>query len=207
MIAVSSPCAAQLVSVGALGGVPLLDGTVTGYPQRHDESRPYLIGPSLEFRLPASFAIEVDAIYRRTGNSLSYQLGISAGTPLSGPIATSLVSRTRGNVWEVPVLGKYYFRPRASNWRPFVGTGWAFRVGSLHEKGSETLLDPSGATNSFSFRNQYFSDVQVGAAFAAGLRYRVGRLNLLPQIRYTRWAGSDRVLNRNEAGVMLGVTF
>lgn len=77
----------------------------------------------------------------------------------------------------------------------------------MHENGSETTLDSNGAINSFSLRNNYFSDVQVGATFAAGLRYRVGRLNLLPQIRYTRWGGSERLLHRNEAGVMLGVTF
>jgi hypothetical protein len=32
-----------------------------------DESRPYTIGPSVEFRLPVGFAVEIDALYRRLG--------------------------------------------------------------------------------------------------------------------------------------------
>ena len=52
---------AQPFSIGVKGGIPLNDGTVGG----KDESRPYVIGPSAEVRLPAGFAIEVDALYRR----------------------------------------------------------------------------------------------------------------------------------------------
>ncbi len=196
---------AQLVTFGALGGVPFLDASAThGNPLNHDESRSYFIGPSVEFRLPANFAIEADGIYRRLGNSFSYQL-----TEISSISSTSssVELRTRGNVWQIPVLGKYYFRPRDSAWRPFVASGWAFRGAWLRQDGHEAFTDSAGNSQSFVIHDRFTSDLQAGATFAAGLRYRVGRVNLLPQIRYTRWGGSANILNRNEAGVFLGATF
>ena len=122
-------------------------------------------------------------------------------------MTNSLQLRTRGNLWEIPVLGKYYFRERNSSWRPFVGTGWAFRGASLHQDGNETILDSSGNTQPLTLRQSFWSDLQVGATFAAGIRYHVGHLNLLPQIRYTRCGGNQTILQRNEAGIMLGLTF
>jgi hypothetical protein len=47
----------------------------------------------------------------------------------------------------------------------------------------------------------------VGAVFAAGVRFRAGRFSLLPEARYTRWGGSDNQLRKNEAGLILGVSF
>ncbi len=96
MIAASSPCSAQLVTFGALGGVPFPDRTVThDNPLYHDESRPYLIGPSIEVRLPANFAIEADGIYQRIGNSLSYQLNVPSAA--ANQLVSSLLLRTRGS--------------------------------------------------------------------------------------------------------------
>jgi hypothetical protein len=58
---------AQAVSIGIKGGIPI-GGTIG----QQDESRPYIVGPSIEVRLPAGFAIEVDALYRRIGNTSSF---------------------------------------------------------------------------------------------------------------------------------------
>jgi hypothetical protein len=90
-----------------------------------DESRPYLVGPSVEYRLPAGLAIEVDALYQRIGNTVSFGYGpgvILAGSGYSmlSPILP-FISRERGNSWEFPLLGKYYFRPRSEGWSAFRG--------------------------------------------------------------------------------------
>lgn len=50
---------AQAVSFGVLGGVTLTDPL-----SYRDESRPYIIGGSIEVRLPARFAVEADILYR-----------------------------------------------------------------------------------------------------------------------------------------------
>lgn len=66
--------AGQTVSIGVKGGIQFVDQT-----QPESESRPYLVGPTVEVRLPGNFAIEADALYQRIGNSSSLYL-IPAGT-------------------------------------------------------------------------------------------------------------------------------
>jgi hypothetical protein len=191
---------AQPVSIGVLGGAPLVDQT-----NGNDESRPYLVGPSVEVRLPAGFAIEADALYQRIGNTSSFALlesFIGAGVA----ITTAETTRTRANQWEFPVLGKYYFR-RNSRWQPFVGTGWAMRFADIHQSGNETVVNTGAAVSTFTFTDSFRSDLQVGATFTAGIRYRIGRFAMLPQVRYTRWGGQNNILNKNEAAAALGLSF
>jgi Outer membrane protein beta-barrel domain len=191
---------AQPVSVGVLGGVPLIDQTTS-----HDESRPYIVGPSFEVRLPAGFALEADALYQRIGNTSSFAL-IDSFLGTSAAVTTSETTRTRANEWQFPLLGKYYFR-RSSTWQPFVGTGWAFRFAEIHESGTETLVNSGTATSTFTFNNSFRSDLEVGATFAAGIRYRIGHFALQPQVRYTRWGGQNYTFSKNEAFFALGISF
>jgi hypothetical protein len=108
---------AQSVFIGALGGLPLVDQTVN-----QEESRPYVVGPSVEVRLPGGFAIEADALYRLLGNTVNFQVEISAGSTIVGPVIPANTNRSRVNGWEFPFTGKYYLR-RDSKRRPFAGTG------------------------------------------------------------------------------------
>jgi hypothetical protein len=204
-ITINQVASAQLVSVGVKGGVPFLAPNQGG-----DESRPYIVGPSVEFRLPAGFAIEVDALYRRVGNTSFF--GLSGNTlfipPLTPPYVSSFVNRQRGNYWEFPVLGKYYFRPRNTAWQPFIGTGWALRTVSFHNDISETVVSGDGTSHSDSFRNNIRSDVGVGATFAAGVRFRFGRVAVIPELRYTYWGRAiQNSLRNNEAAGLLGISF
>jgi hypothetical protein len=206
-IATNQVVSAQLVSIGAKGGVPFLDDSKGG-----DESRPYIVGPSVEFRLPAGFAIEVDALYRRVGSTSQFGLlgtFIASGTSMVPfPIVSSYIDRQRGNYWEFPVLGKYYFRPRTTAWQPFVGTGWALRTVAFHEDITETVTDTNGNSKPNSFRNHYRSDVGAGAVVAAGIRFHVGRLSVSPELRYTYWGSTAQfALRRNEAAGLLGISF
>jgi hypothetical protein len=175
---------AQLVSVGALGGIRLTDGF-----QHDDESRIYDVGGSVEVRLPARFAAEADALYQRIGYSNVFSLN-----------DTNLFQgRTRGNSWEFPLLVKYYFRPQSESWQPFFGTGFAFRTTSFH---SDVIESPGGA-----FHQDYRSGLGTGATFSAGVRFQLGRIALLPQARYTYWGNADAGVNKNEATLLLGVSF
>jgi hypothetical protein len=200
-IAACPIASAQLVSYGVTGGVPLVDRT-TGHS---DESRPYIIGPSIEFRLPAGFAIEVSALYQRIGGTTNFQSSTLLGS--AGYGVTYFNDRLRGNSWQFPVLGKYYFRQRARSWQPFLGTGWAFRAVGLHQSINETLIDANGISNSFKFKTDSRADAAVGAVFAAGMRYRVGRLAFSPELRYTRWGSEPNSIRKNEASFLLGIHF
>lgn len=184
MTLVAGACAAwpQAVSFGVKGGVPIGDLNAN-----RDESRPYIVGPSVEIRLPANFAIEIDALYRRVGNSLAYP------TPWG-----AVFNRDRGNSWQFPFLGKYYFRSASEGWQPFVGTGWSLRETWVHSDGS------SPQAYHFDYRDR----LDVGAVASAGVRFRKGRFAFAPEVRYTRWAGANFERNaRNEAGILFGISF
>jgi len=183
---------AQGLSFGVTGGAPLLDRAI-----QIDESRPYTVGPSLEVRLPASFAIEADALYQRVGNS-------SAGAEYFGAIFVSYFDRWRGNVWEFPVLGKYYCHSHAG-WQPFVGAGLAPRWLSRQEDLSE-LSNQNGAVQPLAF---HYSGWRLtgGVVAAAGIRIHTGRVAWLPQFRFTRWGGSGTLTQPNEASFLLGLRF
>lgn len=207
IIAADRNASAQTVSIGVKGGVPLVDRTVS-----KDESRPYIVGPYIEIRLPAGFAVEADALYQRIGDTAGFGFPganiIAVGTGFNqGPITTSFINRQRGNSWEFPLLGKYYFRPGESGLRPFVATGWAFRTISVHSDVNETNIDSSGLAHSLSFNGYYRSSLGVGAVFSAGVRFHAGRVSFVPEIRYTRWGASDNFVSKNEAGLLLGISF
>jgi len=85
--------------------------------------------------------------------------------------------------------------------------GWALRFADLHQTGTETNVDENSALNSFSLKSNFRSDLEVGASFVAGVRYRLGHFALLPEIRYTRWGGQNNTLRKNEAGFYLGLSF
>ena len=88
----------QKLSIGVTGGVALTDlmGDVTG----SSEAKRYTVGPILEIGLPASFAAEISALYRRTGFT-------GEGYGLGG--MTTI--RVRANSLESALLAKYYVAP------------------------------------------------------------------------------------------------
>jgi hypothetical protein len=177
----------QSLSVGVKVGVPLIDPTTGG----SDESQPYILGGSIEFRLPASFAIEADLLYQRVGESSTiYEQG-----------GVSEIQRLRGNDWQVPFLGKYYFGHRSTGFQPYVATGWALRIVGIDETFSGTGGSPVPANES------YRSGIGVGAVAAVGVRIGTQKLALTPEIRYTRWGSSTSWLNQNELSFLLGISY
>lgn len=181
--------------MGVKAGVPFVDPLG---PNR--ESRPYLVGPTVEVRLPAGFAVEASALYRRLGQTYAYGYGSEPG------VVTSISNRARGNAWEFPVVGKYYFKSAESSWQPFFGTGWSLRTIGWKYDGVTTTTTPTGQVVT-PFHSSDRSDLNVGATFAAGVRLRVNRFSVLPELRYTRWGGADGTTRRNEGGFFLGFRF
>src|SRR5437868_8630099 len=89
---------AQPVSVGIKGGLPLTDflnAASGGQSILSATTNRYVVGPSIELRLPAGFGVEFDALYRH----FSY----NATTNLVDAISNI---RTTGNDWEFPLLLK-----------------------------------------------------------------------------------------------------
>ena len=181
-----------LVSIGVKGGIPITDPEVA-----HDESRRYIVGPSVEVRLPGRFAIEVDALYQRVGNSTSYF-----------NFANSLLqSSNRGNQWQFPILGKYYFQPRTSSWQPYVGAGYSLRTTWLTTEGISIGTDQNSNPTPVSYKYTSRTNVDFGGEFAAGVRFKAGRVNISPEFRYTRWGAQSGLFPKNEVKFLVGISF
>jgi hypothetical protein len=194
----------QRISYGVEGGVSTLEPTQL----RSDESRRYVVGATIEVSLWRGFAVGADFLYRHNGFSdrFIFGAGILAGSDQSQVSVISASDRIRLDVFELPVLGKYYFR-RDAKLQPFVLTGYSFRKALINVDSSTTTQ----SSTSVSAQTSSFSDWtagDVGATFGAGLRWRTGRVSLKPEIRYTYWGSHPNIgVSKQQADVLVGITF
>jgi len=174
---------AQPLSVGIKGGIPFTDA-VDGSGGVHSEEKRYTVGPMVEVSLPFSFAIEVDALYKRTGYST-----------IGGAFGLTTLQRIRANSWEFPLLGKFYFPGHFLPWRPYVEVGYVGRrafgtEGTFSTFGRDVIggnqINSSGQlSTSFLIRDNPTNGVAVGG----GVRLKLGPLRIAPGVRYTHWGG------------------
>jgi hypothetical protein len=188
----------QRFSYGVKGGASLNDPT---NPENSDESKRYVIGGTVELRIWGGLAAEADFLYRRNG--LSYSYTYSPHLPngdVSAPV--SFAERRRLDVFEIPVLGKYYFR-HEEKLQPFVLTGYSFRKALGQADTSVTTLGTTTQSSGSSWL-----PLDVGASFGAGLRWRAGRVSLTPEIRYTYWnSHPDLGVSKHQADFLFGISF
>lgn len=182
------------LSFGATGGVPISNST-SGLFQ---ESRPYLIGPSVEARFTDHFAVEFDALYRRLGTTTPFTALSGSSLPYS-----SFLDRSRGNSWEFPLLGKYYLTGRDNKFQPFLSTGWAFRKVWIN---SDTTFFNNDGTQDVTSSSRT-SDTGVGAVFGGGVRVGYNRFSFTPEFRYTRWGGMNYPVTRDQVDFLVGIRF
>jgi len=176
------------------------------------EARRYAVGPTVEFRLPRSFAVEVDALYRRTGYST---------TDTAFGITTA--ARIRANVWEFPILAKHTLPGRGLPVRPSVAAGYVVRRASgvketVHTFGRNPVTgEPVDTTDRLDTRFVTRDNPTNGVTVGGGANLRAGPLRIAPELRYTRWLGRlfDEQGSRgffvrstsNQVDVLVGVTF
>jgi hypothetical protein len=188
-------------SFGAMGGARLSRGAPGG--SYHDESRLYAVGPALEVSVGEHLAMELNALYRRFGNS-----SVSASTSGSPSGAMIIMStRSRAHSLEFPILGKYYFGRRNPRGRFFVATGYSFQRSWIASAfGALPATPPSGGTvgvHGISIGPRTI----VGAAFGAGATRKAGPLTIAPAFRYTRWGYRPDSASRNQLEILLGLWF
>ena len=191
------------MSLGIKGGVPITDAlnSAKGVSSSYfTNTKRYLVGPTVEFHFPARFSIEVDALYKRVG----YQY------EASGPTVTAT---TVANTWEFPLMGKFEILPGPV--RPFIDFGGSVRhlsgIRQIRQTISGVTLNQVEINNpaEFNKRNDF------GLVFGGGIAFKMGRVRISPEVRYTRWGGEnfrDPVnsllrTNRNQGDFMLGITF
>lgn len=205
------PGSAQRFRFGVRGGATLNPPT-QGDP---DESKRYLVGPILEMRWQR-FAVETGFLYRRIGNGAAgIPLGSDVAITVTGPDGQPLriegswpasSRRTRAHLFEIPVVGKYYFQ-RDSRWRPFLGTGFTFSKSRWKVEGVHPVVEGNrGVARPYEFDGT--SDLNIGVILSGGVQYRYGRIGIAPEFRYTRWGnGSVPGYRKNQAELSVGFTF
>ena len=188
-------------SFGAVGGARLSRGAPGS---SHEESRLYAVGPAFEVSFGGHIAVELNALYRRFGNSHVFPL--PAGP--RGETAAYISTRIRAHSVEFPILGKYYFGHRNPRGRFYVATGYAFQR-SWIKSTSEVLptSPPSGGTVGVAGLGGPGPPTVVGAAFGAGVARKAGPLSIAPAFRYTRWGFRIDGASRNQLEILLGVWF
>jgi hypothetical protein len=196
LVVVALPAAAQTVSVGVKGGVPITDFVIaSGYQPSVNR---YIVGGALEVHLALGFALEGDGLYRHYGYS-------------AGPYTADKVST---GDWEIPLLVKYRLPGKAV--RLFADAGAALdtlagaQQSALLVRIDNQLLDISGSPT------ELHHSTVFGIVGGAGLELRLGPLHLEPELRYTRWntthfleQGQYNSISskRNQLEFLVGVAF
>lgn len=110
------------IGLGVKGGIPLNDAFVVREQNPVSyvaDTHRYIVGPYIELRLPAGFAVELDALYQ----TYEYRQIVPGAT----------LDRNSHD-WQFPLLAKYKFLPGPI--KPYVEAGAAFShlsVGNVRE--------------------------------------------------------------------------
>lgn len=189
-------CAAQSISVGAIGGGRVTDDVLsqTGKLTEFTQSRFYDVGAQVEIGLTNKFAVEFDALYHRLGFFSSF-----------GAITEYSTVHERDNSWEFPVLLKY--KLRFGPLHPFVEAGVAPRtIGGRDVETSQSDYTTLGPP--FIVISPVSYSPSVGFVAGGGLQFNLGRLHLAPQLRYTRWATAQvDGSNQNQVDLLVGISW
>ena len=196
------PALSQPLTVGVKAGVPLTDFIQTVQNVSTSVPNRYILGATVELRLPLGFGIEGDALYRR----LHYQ------ATLSNPLSGVTTDRTTANSWEFPLLVKYRFPTRIV--RPYVDAGVAWdTLSGLTDTVTQTIAPTPTSTRTTSTPAALQNTTTTGFVMGAGLDVHALVIHLSPEIRYTRWTSPHFNLNgvlnsnQNQAEFLLGITF
>jgi hypothetical protein len=169
-------CVGQSVTLGVLGGGRPTGEVLSGVSS---ESKGYVVGPTLEVGLPLGFSIEADGLYHRLG----YQYTFSSS---SGTLSVTETGSERDNTWEIPILLKY--KIPMGRIKPFVMAGGSRRSLSGSATFTSTSTSPvlnGSSTTGGAGRTNY--SAEVGVVGGAGVQFKIGRLQLSPQARFTHW--------------------
>ena len=192
-------------SVGIRGGIPLTDffeNVNSGNFFLQSNTNRYVVGPSVEWHLPAGFGVEFDALYRHFSYNSRFNL-----------VDVLTNNRTTGNAWEFPLLVKY--RLPAPLVRPYVDAGVAFDTLSGLKSTLVTTIAPNRQTTTTTNNpSELKNNNSTGFVIGIGADVHALVVHISPEIRYTRWGSSHFALpngsyisNQNQAEFLVGITF
>src|SRR5207244_8595029 len=133
-----------------------LDNVNCGHFILKSSTNRYIIGPTVELRLPAGFGLEVDALYRRFNYNTSFNL-----------VDVFTNNRTTGNAWEFPLLAKY--RLPTPLVKPYIDAGVAFdTLSGLKQTVVSTIAPNRQTTTSTSNPRELSNSTTTGFVIGFG---------------------------------------
>ena len=191
---------AQLFSFGVRAGVPLnnfLDAAQSQQFAFNATTNRYIVGPTAELHLPFGLGVEFDILYRR----FDYN-----GSVIHGDVGTN--SSTTSSAWEFPLLAKYRFPTKMVH--PYVDAGVAWDKLS----GLTQAITKNSITSTTSNPAELNTTATRGFVMSAGLSVKVLRVQVSPEVRFTRWGAQHFIdpngllhSNLNQGEFLLGITF
>jgi len=165
----------------------------------------YIVGPTVELRLPFGLGVEADVLYRHFSYRSTGIIGIGAN-------AASIVTDTSTGAWEFPLLAKYRFKGKLM--RPFIdgGVSWD-KISGLTQAVTSVIGNvTSGSTTSNPFELQ--DGVTRGFVLGGGLDLKLLVIHVSPEVRFTRWGAKHFIdpagiisSKQNQAEFLVGITF
>jgi opacity protein-like surface antigen len=196
----------QMFQAGVKAGVPLTDFVNTVQSPRlgfNSNTKRYIIGPMVQVGLPAGFAVEFDALYRR----LNYESNSSLVDVMTN-------TRTTGNAWEFPLVLKYRFL-HTPIVKPYVEAGVAWdTLSGMKQSITNTIFPNRTTTTTTGNPAELRNSTTTGFVVGGGVDIHV-LLHISPEVRYTHWGAEhfrDTVngllhSNQNQAEFLVGFTF
>jgi hypothetical protein len=201
-----------IVSAGFKAGIPASSAVsnfgnfITPVSVSSVDTGRWTLGPTFELRLYRGFSLEVDALYRsyrNTGAVTINQIFIPGGDSLQ--LFNTFKSDTR--VWDLPLLLKYRFL--TGRWRPFLDAGYSWSFSSSDTTSFFTCQSGASACAASPFKFGSFTgstgnNVARGPVVGVGVEFKVGKIKVAPEIRYTHPSNARNV---NQVTVLAGFTF
>lgn len=183
------PLPAFGVEFGVKAGLPLTRYFDTGRNAAAEYSaatRRYVLGAFVEWKARRTVGIALETLYHRMGYVAIVSSADAAGR------TTSAVDY-KGHSFDFALLGRRYHTRRR---RPFLTGGFVARyAGPVRGRGeliAENFVTgsltrtPVDTTDPPELRKRFYPGLTAGAGVAFGL----GRLRVVPEIRFTRWSAN-----------------
>jgi len=164
----------------------------------------YIVGPTIELRLPLGFGVEADALYRHFRYNSTASL-VDAVSTLN----------TSGGAWEFPILLKK--RLLKGPIRPFLDAGISFdRISGVSQTVQTVIFPNRTITSTNSNPAELKNDFSSGFTMGGGVELKALMLRVTPEIRYTRWGtqhfnsiitNGSLGSNLNQAEFLIGLTW
>jgi outer membrane protein W len=174
---------------------------------------PFTGGGSIRYDFSERIGAGADLLYRRGGYNSTITISEQiTDSNSSADLLLSTYQETRAHLWDIPILGRYYFKDRSSHVRPYVTGGLAMRF-ATGVSSVTNITDDDQVTDTDLTTIGPANDATLGGVIGLGFRAAddVG-VKVDVEFRYTRWAdpifqSGPANSNSNQADILVALTF